>query len=462
MARATNQQLQERITALQAENDALHSQLDAAATSSDGPTVSSSAPRRTRGWGWTLLATVLIVIGAILAPVAVVANWAKAELSDTDTFVATFAPLAKDPSVQAFVTDQVVVAIDQQVDITSLTSDVFDGIVSLGLSDRAATALKALEGPTAEGIKGLMRNIVSGFVTSKSFATVWEQALRTSHQQLIAAMQNDKDAVIALGQNGEIGIQLGPIIAQVKSVLVKHGVTFATSIPTIDKTIVIAQSDAIGPIQTLYQLTIAVGAWLQWVALAFLIAGTLVARRRSLALVWAAVGLGLGMTVLAVALAIGRTVVVANLSPSVMPAKTATELYDQVVEFIQSAAVAVAVLAIAVAVIGWMAGPFRIPRRLRAVAASGAASLRAVGERHRLTTGKVGEWLYRQRVLVRVVIAAAGAVIVVFTRPLTPGLIVWTAVICIVVVGILELVQRPGQEPPAPQVRAADGFSGGR
>jgi hypothetical protein len=76
-----------------------------------------------------------------------------------------------------------------------------------------------------------------------------------------------------------------------------------------------------------------------------------------------------------------------------------------------------------------------------------------VSERHRLTSGKVGEWLYRQRVLVRVVIAAAGAVIVVFTRPLTPGLIVWTAVICIVVVGILELVQRPGQASRAPGSR---------
>lgn len=363
--------------------------------------------------------------------------------------MATFAPLAKDPSVQVFVTDQVVVAIDQQVNIRSLTADVFDGIASLGLSDRAATALKALEGPTAEGIKGLMRNVVSNFVTSKSFATVWEQALRTTHQQLIATMQNDKNAAVTLGQNGEIGIQLGPIIAHVKAVLVKQGVTFAQAIPAIDKTIVVAQSDAIGPIQALYQLTIAVGAWLQWVALAMLVAGVLVARRRSLALVGAAVGLGIAMSLLAALLAIGRTMVVATLSPSVMPAKTATGLYDQVVAFIQSAAVAVAVLAIAVAVVGWMAGPFRTPRRLRAVAASGAASIRAIGERNRVTTGRVGVWLYRQRVLARTVIAAAGAAIVLFVRPLTPGLIIWTAVLCVVAVGILEVLQRPDAAVPS-------------
>jgi hypothetical protein len=454
MARVTNQQLQERIAELQARNDALQAQLDAS-TVPPGATGSDTAAiaRKPRGWAWTLLATVLIVIGAILAPVAVVANWAKAELADTDTFVATFAPLAKDPSVQEFVSAQVVGAIDQQVDIRSLTSDVFDGIISLGLSDRAATALKALEGPTADGIKGLVSNVVSGFVSSKQFAAVWEQALRTTHEQLIATMQNDKNAAISLGQNGDIGIQLGPIIAEVKSVLVKQGVTFAKAIPTIDKTIVVAQSDAVGRVQSVYQLTIAVGDWLQWVALAFLIAGVLVARRRSLALLWAAVGLAIGMIVLAIGLAVGRAVTVATLSPSVMPAGTARDLYNQVVEFIQSAAVAVAVLAIAVAVIGWMAGPFRVPRRLRAVAGSGAASLRAVGERHRLTSGRAGQWLYRQRVLVRTLIAVAGAAVVLFTRPLTPGLIIWTAVVCVVLVAILEVLQRPPASAPAFDLR---------
>jgi len=455
MARATNQQLQDRIAELQAENDALHSQLDATTAPSDPSDIGPVARMtRGRGWGWTLLATVLIVIGAILAPVAVVANWAKAELSDTDTFVATFAPLAKDPSVQAYVTDQVVVAIDQQVDIDKLTASVFDGVADLGLGPTASAALKALSGPAAEGIKGMIHTAVGKFIASDQFASLWSQTLRTTHQQLIATMQNDKNAVVTFGTNGDIGIQLGPIIAEVKSVLVKQGITFAKLIPAIDKTIVVAQSDSIGSVQALYQLTIAVGAWLQWVALAFLIAGVIVARRRSLALVWAAVGLGLAMSLLAIALAIGRTVVVANLSPSVMPADTSTELYNQVVAYIASAAVAVAVLAIAVAIVGWMAGPFRLPRRLRAVAAQGAASVRSLGERNHLTTGRVGLWLYRQRVLVRVIVAAAGAAIVLFVRPLTPGLIVWTAVVCIVVVGILEVLQRPAV------ARSADAAAG--
>jgi hypothetical protein len=61
--------------------------------------------------------------------------------------------------------------------------------------------------------------------------------------------------------------------------------------------------------------------------------------------------------------------------------------------------------------------------------------------------------LYRQRVLVRTLIAVAGAAVVLFTRPLTPGLIIWTAVVCVVLVAILEVLQRPPASAPAFDLR---------
>ena len=72
--------LQARVAALEAENAALRS----------GPTGSGPRPRRSRA----VLAVVLIVLGVMLAPVAVVTGWAKWTLTDTDRFVATYAPLA--------------------------------------------------------------------------------------------------------------------------------------------------------------------------------------------------------------------------------------------------------------------------------------------------------------------------------------------------------------------------------
>jgi hypothetical protein len=103
----------------------------------------------------------------------------------------------------------------------------------------------------------------------------------------------------------------------------------------------------------------------------------------------------------------------------------------------------VLVLAIVVALVGWFAGPFAVPRRLRGFFGDGVRWVRGSAERHGITTGRVGEWLYAQRTLLRAAVAVIAAAVVLFVRPLTTSLIVWTLVIAAVVVALLELLQRP-------------------
>jgi hypothetical protein len=174
-----------------------------------------------------------------------------------------------------------------------------------------------------------------------------------------------------------------------------------------------------------------------------LAAGVIVARRRARALIWAAIALAISMLLSLAGIGIGRPIAVGALSPSVMPADAARAVYDSVTAFLASSAVAVTVLAVTVAIVGWLAGPFRLPRRLRAAGGSLANTIRGSAERHRLTTGKFGEWLYRQRVLARVLVALGAAAIVLFVRPLSPALVVWTAVIAVVVIALFEVLQRP-------------------
>jgi hypothetical protein len=118
---------------------------------------------------------------------------------------------------------------------------------------------------------------------------------------------------------------------------------------------------------------------------------------------------------------------------------------------VQSIAVAIAVLAITVLVVTVLSGPFRWASALRGYAGSGYAVVRRSAERHGITTGKTGDWIYRQRVLLRVVVGLAAAAIVIFARPLTPALIIWTAVVAVVVIGVLELLARPPVEAAEPQ-----------
>lgn len=450
MARITNSELLQRVAQLESENASLRETIESTGTpippldgsAAGAPSAGGRSPHK-RSWAWTLLATVLILIGAILAPVAVVASWAKVQLTDTDAFVAAYAPLAKDPAVQSFVTDQTMQVIQENVDVPAITSQVVDGITSLGTGPAATRALEALKGPAAQGIVSLMRSTVDSFVRSDAFAQVWQEALRASHTQLVATMQNDSNAAIAVGANGSIGVQLGPIIDKVKAILVKQGLTFASQIPTVERTITVAQSSSLPTIQLFYGIAVAAGAWLPWVALLLLAVGVVVARRRALALVWAAVALALSMVIIVAGIAIGRLVFIGSVSPSLIPSGVARTVFDTLTSAMRDTGVAVLVLAIVVAVVAWYSGPFVVPRRLRGFFGSGVAWARNAADRHGVGTGRTGEWLYAQRALLRAAVAVIAAAIVLFVRPLTPGLIIWTLVIAAVVIGVLELLQRP-------------------
>ena len=450
-----NEDLRERLATLEAENSTLRAQLDVHPSAAQDAGASS---HRSRGRGWTVLAAVLIVLGCLMAPLAVVSGWAKTTLTDTDNFVATYAPLARDPEVQQFVIDQATAAINQNIGIEQLTSDVLDGIKALGTRPAASAALDALKGPATQGIQTVIRNGVTEFVTSETFAQSWERALRLSHTQLLATLRNDPQALIVAQSDGTVGIQLGPIVEDVKAALLARDLSIASRIPPVNRTIPIAQSDQIPAIQTAYLAVVAIGSWLPWVALIFLTAGVLVARRRSVALVWAAAGLGLSMLLLVLGFTIGRNLLLTAVPPATVPTGVSTLFYDTATAAMKDTAVIGVVLAVAIAVVAWFAGPFKAPRRLRGFYTDGLASLRRNADQHGVTTGRVGNWVYAQRRVLHVIIALAASAAIILLRPLSVPDIVGTLVVAVIALIIVSVVERP--EPatapePVPEPAAA-------
>jgi hypothetical protein len=439
MAQEIAAQLRARIEELETENETLKDE-------SKGlpPTA------KKRAWGWTVLATTLITIGALLSPVAVVGSWIQLTLTDTDRFVAAYAPLANDPAVQAFVATQAVDAINQAVDVPALTSNVIDGIIDLGTGPVATKALDTLKGPAARGIQGLIESSVDKFVQSDAFRAVWTQSLRISHTQLVKSMHGNTDGAVVVSDTGVIGIQLGPILDRIKTALVDQGLTFASAIPSVNRTIVIAQSDAIPKVQLAYNAAVAGGYWLPFIALGSLLAGILVARRRSVALIWAAVALALAMAITLVGLGAGNLLFISAVTPIVMPVGVATVIFNAVAGAMQALALGVLVIAVVVAIVAWLAGPFDRTRKLRALAQSGAASIREAAEKRGVSTGRFGKWLYSQRLLLRIAVSFIAAAIVLFARPLSASLIIWTVILGAVMVALLEVLQRDVVTVPPP------------
>ena len=79
-------------------------------------------PRRKIRWR-SVLATVLIVLGCVLAPVAGLAVWTNNQVSDTERFVRSVSPLIDDPDVQARITDRVTATIFEHVDVQGLADE---------------------------------------------------------------------------------------------------------------------------------------------------------------------------------------------------------------------------------------------------------------------------------------------------------------------------------------------------
>jgi hypothetical protein len=442
----------DELTTLRAEIAALRARLAAR----DG---TSTHPRPRPRWRRAVPAAALIVIGALLAPVTVVAVWAEREASSTEAFVETFAPLARDGSVQALVASRTVAVINERLDVSQLTGTVFDGIAQLDLPPRAKDALGALQAPATAGIEGLITSTVDRFVASEQFAELWDRLLRTGHTQMVASLRGDRDAAVSIGGDGAIGIQLGPVVAEVKSRLIERGLTFAARIPSVDRTLVIATSDAAVRAQTAFAVVQIVAGWLPWILVATIGLGVVTAHRRARALTLAAVGVAVTMIVTLVAVGVGRVQTVHALAPDLMPRNAARTIYDGVVAFVASAAVAGTVLALSVALVSWYAGSSSSARTVRGSFVRAAGSLRAAAEQRGLTTGRVGVLVSRGRVVIRTLVAIAAAAVIVIHRPLTPGLIAWTLVGALVVVAGTELVGRPsaprtgvspGTDDPAP------------
>src|SRR4051794_8092786 len=73
-------------------------------------------PRKPRLWRRFCVA-VLLILGFVLTPVAVLVTYAKTQVLDTDRYVATVKPLAFHPAIQNYVADTITTNLLAQVDV---------------------------------------------------------------------------------------------------------------------------------------------------------------------------------------------------------------------------------------------------------------------------------------------------------------------------------------------------------
>ncbi len=374
---------EDEVERLRAEVAALRGELAAAGE--------EPATRRHARWR-TAVGALLIVIAVCTAPLAVVARWARDEVRDTDLYVATVAPLAHDPAVQAAVSQRITDEITTRLDVRSVTDSVVDGLVDRGVSPTVGAALDALSTPLANGVESFIARQVRALVRSPQFADAWEQANREAHVQLVALLTGEGHGAVGVSGN-TVSVNLATVIDAVKARLVERGFTLVERLPTVQAQFTIIQSADIVRAQRAFRLLDALATALPIIGVVLLAGGIYLARSRRRALIGAALGVAVSMLLLGLFLNVGRELYLRAVPTEVVPPAAAAAVFDQLVSFIRLSLRSLLVVSLIIAAIAWLTGP--AGASVRATTRQLLDRIRERRDRAGYTTGELGATLAR-------------------------------------------------------------------
>lgn len=404
--------------------------------------------RRPRGGrARAVLAVVALVLGCVLAPLAVVAVWTSNEVADTDRYVANVAPLAGDPAMQDAIADRTSSEIVKRLDVSALLGELVGALEQRGLPANVGGKLQGLAGPITDGVSGFIHGKTLAVVRSDAFGDVWNTANREAHAGLVRALSGDDGRL--LKQSGDtVSIDLGPLIALVKQKLVASGLSVASNIPDVHPTFALFQSDGLVKAQRGYRLLNTLKWALPILSIALLAVGVWLARRRRKALIGAALGLAPAMAVLGAGLWIGRMIVLDQVSAKNLNSAAAASLFDIVIRFLRDGLRMVLILGLVVAAAAYVTGPAPTAVRIRYFF---SRTLGRAGPR----TGRFGAWVGTYRTQLRIAaVVLAGLVFVFWDHP--DGVVVLVIVaLLLAVLAVIELLGRPPSGPG--QVNRAQG-----
>ena len=370
----------------------------------------------------TASSALVIFLASVLALLSVVSVWAANTVTDTDRFVATLGPLARNPQVQAGVSNRITNVVLDQVDVESVVKQLSQAASASSLPPQTATLLTKLNGPIDSGLKSLVGTVVDKVVASDAFATVWNNALRTAHTSFEKALTGKGGGAVNL-TNGEVRIDVGPAVAMVKSQLADQGFPGASRIPTVNTTFTVYKSTSLDKLKTYFRLLQIVGDWMPVITVAIAAGGVFLARNRRRALIGAAIGFAAAMLVLGISLAVFRSFFLDQL-PADVNSGAAAATYDALVRFLRISTRTVGTLAVLVALGAYLSGPAPTALWLRAACSSGIGAVRAVADSAGFRAGPIDRFTARHKRWLGIgILLAASVVFVLWNHP--TGLVVF-------------------------------------
>ncbi|MGN6334233.1 MAG: hypothetical protein ACTHOD_21675 [Motilibacteraceae bacterium] len=173
-----------------------------------------------------------------------------------------------------------------------------------------------------------------------------------------------------------------------------------------------------------------------------------------------ALGVLASMLLLGVLLALARPLYLDRVPADVLPREAAGDVFDTLVRYLRNGLRVTALAALIVALGAFLTGPSTTARTVRSWFVRLSGSLRTGAESKGVSTGAFGVWVYRHRTLLRAALAALGAVVVVLWSHPTIAVVLWTTLLVVVGIGLVEVLGRPSAVRAAASVPAQAGPRG--
>jgi hypothetical protein len=417
------------------------------------PRASHHRVRRVSAW-------ILVVLASLLIPLSVVTVWAVRTVENTDHYVETLSPLARNPVVTDYVAVRATDALFSELKVQNR--------IESALPKKASF----LAAPISTEMKGFVQTQVTKVLQSPWFPKLWDTLNRQTHTLLVDLLTGKPNPKLAKAQ--DVALNLSPVLTKAITELDQRGITVFNP---LEKKLghgehlkfVVATQAQVKQFHSYFKAAYDAAWWLPLSSLALVVLAAIVAVDRRKTLLRIAVGAALFDVVLLAGLAIARTHVIQHTAGLVSPAVTGT-VFDTMLRYLRHGLRFELLVVLLIAVALWLAGPSRWARWIRRTVAAGvlwvvhqgrARTAAGSGESTSSGARSAAGWMLAHVAGMRNGGAMVAGLIIVFGGNLSPGGVFWTAVALVIYLGLLQLVlvwaRRVTAPGPAGDVPASTG-----
>jgi hypothetical protein len=406
--------------------------------------------RRTRG----IIAWVLIVLASLLIPISVISAWAINTVTNTDQYVSTMAPLARNPVIINHLA-------------TKATDELFSShVVQNKVKDVLPAKAKPIVQPIVSEVKTYVHGVAVQVLESPYFGKLFDQLNRHTHDAVVDILTGKQSALTKkLEKGGAIVLNLSPALNQIIDKANERGVTLFNPLkPLLNNSgnlgLTVVSKQQVSKFAGLFNLLVKLGWAVPVTAIVLGLLSIAIAVRRRKTLLRLSIGIALFTTVLLAVLALGRNVFLHQATVHDLDRDVAAAVWDTLLRYLKTDLRWTLLATIIVAFFAWVFGPARYAAWIRRTVASGARWVadqartlwggagRAAAESERAR--HVGAWITEHLSGLRIVGVIVAGLFLVFNGNLTGWSILVILIALAVYLGLLQLVAAWARKVSAP------------